>query len=471
MNQGAASETPQQITRRWILRFGLLFFFCIVALIALFVIWRIRLSNRIARTLAAVHSAGYPVSLAELEQQYYPIISSNENAAPFFQSAFASLHVTNAGKNKMPDLPDYQSTNTPKFYSEKSLARVTEFLAQNGDALNLLGQSPPATNCRYPIKLSLGVDALLPHLSPLKESAQLLSLAAVIHVRNGDTAAGMDDLTAILRLARSLDREPVVISQLVRISAEMMAVRSLEHILNSQPLSDPRLVRLSAAFRDPENSSALERAVAGDLCTGSHIFKTFGAEMNKAVSNNNPGNANGSSPPAVASSTAYGFLKLTGFFDRDYCFYLETMAENLRIARLPALEKLDAATKLGNRVEQETSHHNYLISSLILPAFNRAYVRQIGLDASINIVQTVLAIERYRLAHQNQLPDKLSDLVPSCLDTVPVDPFDGQPLRYKKLTKGYMVYSIGEDRKDDGGVYAYRPKPGAPLDITFVVER
>src|ERR1035441_3788064 len=32
------------------------------------------------------------------------------------------------------------------------------------------------------------------------------------------------------------------------------------------------------------------------------------------------------------------------------------------------------------------------------------------------------------------------------------DPYDGKPLRYKKLTpKGYVVYSIGRNRVDDGG--------------------
>jgi hypothetical protein len=69
--------------------------------------------------------------------------------------------------------------------------------------------------------------------------------------------------------------------------------------------------------------------------------------------------------------------------------------------------------------------------------------------------RAALAIERYRLT-TGHLPDKFTD---SAL----VDPFDGQPLRYKKLAKGYVVYSIGEDGKDDGG--------DEKKDITFTVER
>ena len=46
---------------------------------------------------------------------------------------------------------------------------------------------------------------------------------------------------------------------------------------------------------------------------------------------------------------------------------------------------------------------------------------------------------------------------------MPDDPFNGRPLRYKKLVKGYAVYSVGEDGKDDGG--------DEKKDVTFVVER
>jgi hypothetical protein len=37
------------------------------------------------------------------------------------------------------------------------------------------------------------------------------------------------------------------------------------------------------------------------------------------------------------------------------------------------------------------------------------------------------------------------------LPAVPADPFDGQPLRFKPTPDGLVLYSIGRDRKDDGG--------------------
>jgi hypothetical protein len=49
------------------------------------------------------------------------------------------------------------------------------------------------------------------------------------------------------------------------------------------------------------------------------------------------------------------------------------------------------------------------------------------------------------------VPGDLSVLVPKLLANIPEDPFDGAPLRYRKLTPGYVVYSLGPDGTDEGG--------------------
>ena len=74
---------------------------------------------------------------------------------------------------------------------------------------------------------------------------------------------------------------------------------------------------------------------------------------------------------------------------------------------------------------------------------------------------------------EKKLPNQLSDLVPTFLPVVPSDPFDGKPLRYKTLAKGYVVYSVGDDREDNGGAETNSKGvsyvPGT--DITVTVER
>ena len=124
-----------------------------------------------------------------------------------------------------------------------------------------------------------------------------------------------------------------------------------------------------------------------------------------------------------------------------------------------------------------TSNRFRVLSRLLLPALQTALGRADEHSARMRVVETALGVERFRLAHSGALPEKLAELVPAFLTAVPLDPYDAQPLRYKKLTHGYVVYSIGPDRHDDGGAEPPASDKGTnrskatPTDLTFVVER
>jgi hypothetical protein len=57
------------------------------------------------------------------------------------------------------------------------------------------------------------------------------------------------------------------------------------------------------------------------------------------------------------------------------------------------------------------------------------------------------------------------------MDSVPEDPFDGQPLRFRPLRTGFVVYSIGSDRKDNDGKEHGSKSQTKDSDETFIIER
>jgi hypothetical protein len=86
---------------------------------------------------------------------------------------------------------------------------------------------------------------------------------------------------------------------------------------------------------------------------------------------------------------------------------------------------------------------------------------------------TALAIENFAYAN-GCFPEKLDELVPKFLLESPSDPFTGLELKYHRSAKGYVVYSVGPDRQDDGGLEPSRKKESddkQSYDITFTVER
>ena len=41
--------------------------------------------------------------------------------------------------------------------------------------------------------------------------------------------------------------------------------------------------------------------------------------------------------------------------------------------------------------------------------------------------------------------------MPDYLSQVPIDPYSGRPLIYRRTAEGYLLYSVGSNRVDDGG--------------------
>ncbi len=77
-------------------------------------------------------------------------------------------------------------------------------------------------------------------------------------------------------------------------------------------------------------------------------------------------------------------------------------------------------------------------------------------DAALRAMAVFLAVRAYEVEH-GQPPEDLAQLVPEYLPAIPLDPYDGQPLRYLRRDvpglppEAWAVYSIGENGGDDGG--------------------
>lgn len=80
----------------------------------------------------------------------------------------------------------------------------------------------------------------------------------------------------------------------------------------------------------------------------------------------------------------------------------------------------------------------------------------------MRLAMTLLAIRIYQLEH-GQPPASLDDLAPGILAEVPRDPFsqqDEQPLVYRREGDSFVLYSVGPNEVDDGGVSDETPLSG-----------
>ena len=93
-------------------------------------------------------------------------------------------------------------------------------------------------------------------------------------------------------------------------------------------------------------------------------------------------------------------------------------------------------------------------------AFEKAFKKVMKVETARQMTITAIALKRFQLKHGNY-PAQLSELAPEFLPSVPVDPYDGKPLRYHPNADGtFLLYCVGEDGVDDGG------DPNLPVGIT-----
>jgi len=387
--------------------------------------------------LTAIRQGGEPVTLTELDAWYVePPVA--ENAAPLYAEAFAAMTLEDANSSS--------------------------FREQNQKALGPLHQAAARTHCRYPVDLKAGYKASMPHLPKIKVCAQLLAQQAFVAGANGKMDIVADSIIDGLRLARSLNLEPAVISQTTRVRAEQIAVAGLIQALDKGRLSEKDLGRLQSAFDETEKGGVgmFARAFAGERCMIISLFQAPSQELVEALTT--------LKHPFPASFIDNYRRSSTN--QEDFAFCLDALTSLVAAAKLPFPESLDVLSQQDEQVNKAQSK-GYLIAGIMLPSLGKPLENSAARLGELRAAQGVIAIERYRLTHANALPVGLSALVPQYLSAVPLDPFDGKPLRFKKTSpKGYVVYSIGQDRQDDGGTALKRDSPpGTKFDLVVDVRR
>ena len=79
-------------------------------------------------------------------------------------------------------------------------------------------------------------------------------------------------------------------------------------------------------------------------------------------------------------------------------------------------------------------------------------MQHLFVESQLGLLQVALALRQYELENGN-FPAAIEQLVPGYLKEVPTDPFaPGSKLRYRPVASEYLIWSVGPDGKDDGGL-------------------
>ncbi len=431
----------------------------LLLLVAVVAIWRSSLSWANNERLRIIESRGEPTSLAALDK-FYKLVPDQSNAALLWLKGSAAL------TNNLGDIAGNLSIKRGIPLSEEKCQEVAEAFADNADALAFFHQAARMDRSRYPINLGQQPFTNLTHLSTLKGAAQVLRAQAVVAVAQTNTAVATEAMVGIFSAGRTIATEPLYISQLVAYAIDAIGIQTLQFALGATTFTESQLMSLQWAVARSDDVESAARGLIGERA----FFISSLADPVGSLS------AVRSAPPSgieeiLSETIVLPITRATGFWQRDMRFGIDALTTNIAWARLPDPQRFHSATN-STALAERAKRHYYILSGLLLPALEKYASRDANHRAQVRTALVGVAVERFRLAHEGKTPVDLRSLVPEYLDHVPVDPYDGRPLRYKPIKNGYLVYSIGPDAKDDGGIEPPAgAKPKALWDVTFVVER
>jgi len=375
---------------------------------------------------------------------------------------------------------------------------LAEDLKANGPALEQIREALKSSQFDMNLNYKMGFNLLLPHLAKLKGVAQWLSAATLndLHTQQLDEAGA--DLNALLSLSNALRDERLIISQLVRIAITAIAIAPTWEALQTQGWTDAQLAGFQQAWEVLEFSRPMEQALAMERAMGIETFDRLrgsGTEFRQMFGANYTGGTSGSSGsvaptnlaemPDFALEWSKDHLSSLNLFAQETAWrrlwsyddelrYLETlqvMVEVPRRARSTGsfVSARSWGTNEYQRVWQREDYGSvkYLLSGQVAAALERASAKAARIEAQRELVVTAIAIERFRL-RRGKLPPDLSALVPEFLSKPPIDPMDGRLARYRAREDGtFLLYSVGEDGKDDGGDPVPIPVPTSPTSQNY----
>jgi len=270
--------------------------------------------------------------------------------------------------------------------------------------------------------------------------SNLLWYDARVRAQDGDIEGALTSVLCILSVARSYGDEPGEISQIYRRAQSWVATQALERILAQGQAPSNCLANVQRAFEDEESQPLFLIGVRGERAEHHRIMEAIETGKLKA-------------------SAVYGTLAgpvetwledVAGeaMYRRAHGPWIRVMNQVVEIAKLPVEEQ---RSRLNSYLHSVNENPDIPVQvRLLMPGVGRFAEGSWRHQTTLRCAIVALAVERFRISH-GHWPDSLTSLVPEYLGKVPLDPFDGKPLRYRLLKDGVIIYSVGPDETDDGG--------------------
>jgi hypothetical protein len=289
------------------------------------------------------------------------------------------------------------------------------------------------------------VSSLLPWSQESRDTVGFLRYDVMLRCQDGDLEGAIRSARASFNASRSLRDEPFLVSQLIRGATRRISLTDLERILAQGEPPPDALADFQRVLEEDEKDNLFLIAVRGDRgMIDAFLERVQNGEVSHAQMRQ-----------ALATNSLYSggeglsmdleVIALRGSARHERAETLRRMNCLVEIARLPPEERGREVRAWHASLNEGSPLQRKMLSPVL--KVNEATRRS---HAEMRCAIVLLALERFRQSRR-QWPARLEDLTPAYLDAVPLDPFDGKPIKYARRDDGVTVYTVGRDGEDNGG--------------------
>jgi hypothetical protein len=287
-------------------------------------------------------------------------------------------------------------------------------------------------------------ESLIPRLSRLRSLARPFSISGWTELKAGNPEAAATEIETVLALSDAAASQPLLISMLVRIAMLEWAIQPLWAGLAERRWDDAQLARLERRLEQVNVVANMQRCLRGE--------RVFALALLTATETR--------SEPRVEGEDFIETYRALRWWPRAIVYRnLINIAGAYQVILVDPLDPAGPSIRLQQSEEhlalkahyQSFSPYN-VFAPMLLPAVDKSLEKAVASQATITLARVACALERHRLA-TGHYPESLAVLTPRFLVAIPPDPVNGGPLLYHRDDPDrYILYSVGLNETDDGGV-------------------
>ena len=292
------------------------------------------------------------------------------------------------------------------------------------------------------------LSIILNHVQQTRNVENLLRYDAFLLAQDNDMNGALRDVRALIHTSRAIGDEPFVVSQLVRIHIDATAVATLQRVLGLGSAKDDDLKLVQALLLEEADTEFYligargERALMDEFLTSVSHREVTWTDFRREL-----GNTGLMLPGGGGILTELYFLQAYAAISAQRAELLGHMNDAVKAGKLPEPDRLQAFDELELRLHKPRPMS---LLRLFGPFNFRAGESSLRIKALLRTAAAGVAAERFRLVN-GRWPTSLVELVPSFLPADLKDPYDGKPLRFKRVNDGLVIYALGRNLADDGG--------------------